>query len=72
MPTFSEIATELDKAIKNVEATKKIADLASKASTDASNKYNDAVNHARQVKGLMDDELAKLGVSGTERIRRSA
>ncbi len=60
MPTFSEISTQLDAALKNVAAKKDVFDKASSAVQYASNEYQDAISKAQELRSLLTTALAEV------------
>lgn len=72
MASFSEISASLDKALTEVVEKKKVFDAATNAVTDASNKYNTAIESAQHLKKQLNDALAEVLPMPSDRVRHSA
>ena len=70
--TFLDISGELDKTLTDIQEKKKTLDHASNAVTDASNKYNDAVTKALELRSELAAKLNESLPNPSEsRVRQS-
>jgi hypothetical protein len=60
MPTFSEISSQLDAALKDVASKKLAFDEITKKVQSASNEYQDSLNKAITLRKQLTDSLAEV------------